>query len=784
MIQNYFKTALRHFRRNFGYTLLNVAGLSCGLAATILILLWVNDELKYDSFHKNGNTLYKVWHNSLYTDGTIKTFPSTPALLAVAAKEEIPEIEYAVRMDWGMQLLFASDDISLMQQGIWADPDFFKVFTFPVVNGNPVDPLPDENSVAISRKLATIYFGIENPLGKLFKVSENVDMKVTAVFENVPSNSSLQFDFVLPFQTLAKGRPWMLQNWEVSSNQTFVKLRDGANPENVNTKLSALVRKNCDACLVNPFLQLYKESHLYSNFTDGKQDGGRIEYVRAFFIVAVFILLMACINFMNLATARASTRSREVGVRKVIGAQRNSLVVQFMGESFLISALSMMVALSTVQLALPLFNMLTHKSVVLTPEPESILTLIGIVLITGVLAGSYPALFLSGFKPAVILKGSLHPSGSEALVRKGLVILQFTLSTILIATSIVIYNQIEFIRTKNLGLNRENVLSMDLRGGIQKNLDSFKAEALSQPGILGISAVTDLPFNVNNTTSDPIWPGKQKDDIIPFKVIMSDADLIPLLGIKLAEGRNFNGHSMADTSNYILNEAAVEAMGIKDPIGSPMEMWFGKGKVIGVVEDFHNQNFLSTIDPLVMAYYPSNAWRLLVKLDGTNPETSLKNLEKVYKKFDSVYPFTYSFLDQQFDGEYQSEITTGKLATFFTLMAIFISCLGLFGLASFTAERRTKELGIRKILGATFPNLIALLCSDFTRLILISLVIACPAVYYISTSFLARYAFHTDLGLSIFVMTAVGIFFLALLTVIFQSVKAARANPVNSLRAE
>lgn len=303
MIQNYFKTALRHFKGNVGYTLLNVAGLSCGLATTVLILLWVNDELRYDSFHKNGDTLYKVWHNSLYTDGTIKTFPSTPALLAAAAKEEIPEIEYAIRMDWGMRLLFASGETSLMQQGIWADPDFFKVFTFPLTNGNSDNPLPDENSVAISRKLATIYFGTENPLGKLFKVSENLDMKVTAVFENVPANSSLQFDFVLPFQTLAKGRPWMLQSWEVSSNQTFVKLRDGATVEDVNTKLSALVKKNCDVCLVNPFLQLYKESYLYSNFTDGKQDGGRIEYVRAFSVVAVFVLLMACINFMNLATA-------------------------------------------------------------------------------------------------------------------------------------------------------------------------------------------------------------------------------------------------------------------------------------------------------------------------------------------------------------------------------------------------------------------------------------------------------------------------------------------------
>jgi putative ABC transport system permease protein len=784
MIKNYFRTAIRHFRRNFGYTFINIAGLSCGLGATILILLWVNDEVKYDSFHTNGNKLYKVWHKSLYTDGAIKTFPSTPALLATAAKEEIPEIEYAIRMDWGTQLLFASDETSLMQQGIWADPEFFKMFTFPLVQGNMDNPLPDGSSVAISRKLASIYFGDQDPLGKLLKVAEQLDMKVTAVFDNVPSNSSLQFDFVLPFETFAKGRPWMLESWEVSSNQSFVQLKDGASVDDVNAKLSALVKKNCAVCLVDPFLQLFKDSYLYSNFTNGKQDGGKIEYVRAFFVVAIFILLMACINFMNLSTARASTRSREVGVRKVIGAQRNTLVVQFLGESILISAVSMVVALSAVQLILPLFNMLTHKSVVLAPQPGVILILFGIVLLTGLLAGSYPALFLSGFKPAEILKGNLHPATGEAFVRKGLVIFQFSLSTILIATSIVIYNQIEFIRTKNLGLNRDNVLSMDLRGGVHKNLESFKAEALRQPGILGISAVTDLPFNVNNTTSDPIWPGKQKDQVIPFKVIMSDADLIPLLGIELVGGRNFNGHSLADTTNYILNEAAVKAMGIQDPVGSPLEMWFGKGKVIGVVKDFHNQNFRSAIDPLVMAYYPSNAWRLLVKLDGASAESSLNSLEKLYKKFDSVYPFTYSFLDQQFNSEYQNEITTGKLAMFFTCMAVFISSLGLFGLATFTAERRTKELGIRKILGATLPNLVTLLCSDFTKLILISLVIACPAAFFVTQAFLSQYAFHADLTLWIFVMTAAGIFLLALLTVIFQSVKAALSNPVNSLRTE
>ncbi len=510
MIRSYIKTAIRNFQRHAGYAFINVAGLACGLTAAILILLWVNDELKYDSFHENSNSLYKVWHNSNYTDGTIKTFPSTPSPLAVTASLEIPEIEYAVRMDWGSQLLFTHEQISLMQHGIWADPNLFKAFTFPITKGNADKALPDNNSVAISEKLASVYFPNENAIGKIITVSEQWEVKVTAVFKDVPGHSSLQFDFVLPFETWAQGRPWMDGNWEISSNQTFVKLREDASVDEVNKKLDAIVKKNCGACLVSPFLQLYKDVHLYSNFTDGKPDGGSIEYVRAFSLVAFFILVMACINFMNLATARSSTRSREVGVRKVIGAQRTGLVIQFLGESLVISVLSMIVALSAVQLLLPVFNTLTNKTVALTFQPSVIAALVGIVLGTGILAGSYPAFFLSSFKPAAVLKGNITLAGGEAWVRKGLVVFQFALAVMLITGSIVIYEQIQFIRTKNLGLNRDNVLILDLRGGVNKNLEAFKTEVLRLPGVEGISAGTDFPFDVQNTTSDPVWPGKEK----------------------------------------------------------------------------------------------------------------------------------------------------------------------------------------------------------------------------------------------------------------------------------
>src|SRR5688572_4129431 len=509
MLKNYFNIAIRNFRRYFGYTVINVAGLAVGLTTAIFILLWVDDEMSYDSFHKNKSTLYRVWHNAHYSDGSIKTFPSTPAPLGPAAKSEIPEIEYATRMDWGTELLFEQEKKSLMESGMWADPDLFKIFTFPILKGDPKNPMPGAYDIAISEAMAKKYFGSEDPIGRIFKGSDQLDVKVTAVYQNVPSNSSLQFDFILPFETYEKQRPWMYGKWENSGSQTFIKLHEGSSVEEVNDKLAALTKKNCKDCLVNPFLQRFEDLHLYSNFKDGKQDGGAIAYVRIFSAVAVFILLIACINFMNLATARSTTRSREVGVRKVIGAQRKSLIIQFLGESLVISTISMIIALALVQLLLPIFNTLTNKHIGFDfSNVNIILALVGIVIFTGVFAGSYPAFFLSSFKPVSILKGSLKSGKGETFIRKGLVVFQFSLAAILIIVSIMVYKQVQFIRSKDLGLNRDNILTMDLRGGVQKNIDAFKTEALRLPGIMSLSATTDYPFDVQNTTSDPVWPGK------------------------------------------------------------------------------------------------------------------------------------------------------------------------------------------------------------------------------------------------------------------------------------
>jgi putative ABC transport system permease protein len=551
----------------------------------------------------------------------------------------------------------------------------------------------------------------------------------------------------------------------------------------VNKKMADVITKNCKECAgIQPILHRYTDIRLHSNYKNGKVDGGRIQYIKGFMFTAIIILLIACINFMNLATARAAMRGREVGVRKVIGAQRKNLIIHFIGESLLITFFSMALALITVQLLLPSFNVLTGKSVGLDlSEPAILLALFSILLFTGILAGSYPAFVLSSFKPVTVLKGQAQSLLSGAGLRKTLVVAQFAISAVLISGSIIVNNQIQYIRTKNLGFNKDNVITMQLRGGVEKHIQAFRNEALKHPGIISMSTAQHNPFSVDNSTTDPIWPGKEDGEQISFRAITSDEHFIPTMGMQLIAGRNFNG-ARADTVNYIVNEAAVKAMRLDDPVGTPLEMWFGKGQIIGVVKDFHNRNFREKIEPLIFTYYPENSWRIFIRLDGNNIQESISFLQDTYKKFDSVYPFEYSFLDKQFDDVYNAETTTGRLSIAFMVIAIIISCLGLFGLASFTAERRTKEIGVRKVLGASVPNLIMLLCSDFTKLILIALMIGLPFAYYLTSSFLAQYEYHTEMNLWIFVFVALLTLAIAILTVIYQSTKAATINPANTLR--
>ncbi len=784
MLRNYLKTSLRSLLRYPSYSFINIFGLTIGLATSIFIFLWIADELSYDRFHKNPG-IYRVISNFTYTDGTIETGWSTPLKLAGVIQAEVPEIDQTLRMGWPTSLLFKAGDKSINESGFFADSTIFSIFSFPILKGDTRNPLPTLNAVAISEKLALKFFGEEDPIGKVFRVNQQYDLTVTAVFADIPKNSTLSFEFILPFGIWEKENTWA-ENWGNNGMQTYVSLKPGASLEAANEKVFGIIKKHCKDCISNPFLFPFKQVRLYSEFENGKNSGGRIDYVMTLSVVAFIIVIIACINFMNLATARSVTRSREIGVRKAIGAQRMGIVAQFIGESIFLSLIAMILALTTVQLILPNFNEVTDKSIAIDfSNPIFLSGIILITLFTGLIAGSYPAFFLSSFKPAVVLKGTSNSTFSGGGLRKTLVVIQFVISTILITGSLVVYNQITFIRNTHLGFDRENIIVVNQHEGFVKNKSAFKNEMLQFPSIKNIAVTGHNPFSVDNTTTDPAWPGKPKDAIISFKVISCDYDFIPTLGMEVLAGRNFSDDYKRDSSNYIINEKAMEVMGLTtdDVIGTELDMWNGKGQIIGVVGDFNNGSLKEPIMPLVFVNIPENTWRLYIKAEGNMPAV-LKHVESIQKKYDPDYPFEYSFLDEEFDRQYRSEETMGKLSLSFTVVAIIISCLGLFGLAAFTAERRVKELGVRKVLGATVLNLITLLCGDFTRLVVIALLAGTPLAWYMTNEYLSSYTFHTEMTIWIFALPAIGILLLTLLTVGYQSARAAMRNPATSLRNE
>jgi putative ABC transport system permease protein len=785
MLRNYLLTSFRNFYRNLGYSTINIAGLAVGLTASILIFLWVLDERGMNKFHQDSDRIYHVLTNYVYTNGTIETTMSTPGAMAPALQNDFPEVEHTARIDWGWELLLKHGEKGLIEHGCWGDPSIFSIFSFPIVKGDKINPMPNVNSIAISESTAARFFNTEDAIGKIFRVSEKYDMTVTAVFKDIPTNSTINFNFLLPYEIKYKENPWLAE-WSNTNDNTYVKLKKNASAELFKEKLKPYIKTKCTGCITDAVAQRFDETYLYSRWQNGQVDGGRIEYVNIFTVVAIFVLLIACINFMNLATARSATRSREVGVRKVVGAQRGGLILQFIGESMLVSVVSLLFAIILVQLLIPLFNDLIKKKIVFDlTDPLILFSLLAIVLLTGFTAGSYPAFFLSSFRPAKVLKGQVHSNLSGAGLRKSLVVFQFVLSIILIVGSIVAYNQISYIRNKNLGMDRNNVVYFDIHDGLGANRESFRNEAKKSPSITNVTYSGHIPFDHGSMTLGVSWKGKPADDITPFSSMTSDEEYLPAMGITLLEGRNFNG--AIDSLNYLVNEAFAENMGLsaKEAVGASVTIWGNeKGKIIGVFQNYHANNLKRKIGAMFISYNPQNTWRVFAKINGANRKEALKVLEQSAKKFDPAYPFEYHFLDDRFDELYRSESTIQNLAIGFTIVAIFISCLGLFGLASFTAERRKKEIGIRKAMGASVVHLIVLLCTDFTKLVVVALVIGMPIAWYFMNQFLNGYEYHAALSWWVFAATASAILLIALATVIYQSAKAAVGNPVESLRSE
>jgi ABC-type antimicrobial peptide transport system permease subunit len=706
--------------------------------------------------------------------------------LAENITKDIPEIEMASQFLWEEQPLFTVGNTFDKEKGRYVQGDFLRLFSFPLEKGDAKTALKRPDGVVISKKLAQKYFPNQDPIGKIIKVDNKDAVMVTGVLKELPKNNSIQFDFLMSYDRWQKTNAWS-KEWGNNGPRCYVLLAKNASLAKVNAKIKGYIKTKNKDSNVELFLQSFPESYLYSKWDSGKQDGGRIEYVRIFSIVAIVILLIACINFMNLATARSVKRAKEVGVRKVIGAVKGVLVGQFMGEAILITSLSLLISIVLVFLLLPTFNLLTEKELTLNfTDPRILATLLGLTVFTGLVAGSYPALFMSSLNPVVVLKGSLKFKPSATYFRKGLVVFQFALSIMLIVGMVIVHEQLDYLQTKNSGYDRENLVYMPLEGDLQTNFSSFKQELQRQPGIKHVTLSQANPLEVGSSTQGVTWPGKDTTQLLLFAQNAISYDYIQTMGIRLVGGRDFGEQYGMDTTNYIINEASAKKMGYKDPVGKEMTMWGRKGTIVGLMKDFHYNSLHSTIEPLILRLQPKteNWGVVIVRAEAGKTKDALANLEKTFKKFNPSFPFKYSFTDQEYAKQYKSEQVVNQLSNFFAFLAIFISCLGLFGLAAFTAEQRTKEIGVRKVLGASVTNLVGMLSAEFIKLVLVATFIAFPIAWYFLKGWLEKYAYRIEIEWWYFALAAIVAVFIALLTVSSQAIRAALMNPVKSLKTD
>ncbi|HVO74628.1 MAG TPA: ABC transporter permease [Ignavibacteriaceae bacterium] len=792
MLEHFLLIIFRSFLRFKNTFLINLLGLSTGLACVLLIYLWVNDELNFDKFHKNDAQLYQVMANHNNT-GDIVTMESTPDLLAETMAEELPEVKFAAAV-LPAQLIgnfvIADKEKKFKAAGQFAGKDFFNIFSYDLIYGNKNQVLSGKSTIVISHQLALKIFNTTaNIIGKtldwqLLGIGEPV--VVSGIFENPPSNSSAQFDFVLPFEAWKYfcnkiGRPI---NWDNHAPYTYLVLNKGTDLDEFNKKIEGFVKKKYENSVVTLFTRKYSDGYLYGKYENGMQTGGRINYVRIFSIIAVFILLIACINFMNLSTAKAGCRLKEVGIKKAIGAGRKSLILQFLGESLMMAFFSLMISYILVEIFLPEFNEITGKHLSLKFDINFISALVGITLFTGLISGSYPALYLSRFNPINILKGKSVASSREIFVRKGLVVFQFSLSIIFIIAVLVVYKQLEYIQTMNPGFEKDDIIYFEKEGKAAENTDAFLTELKKIPGVVNASSILSTVVGSQNTTGGLSWEGKNPDESIYFEEVCVGYDMLETLGIKMKEGRAFSRDFGSDDTKIIFNEAAIKIMGLKDPIGKVVKHYSGDKEIIGVVKDFHFESLHEIIKPLLFRIEPRFSINFMVRIEPGKESAVLKDLKNFYEKFNRGYSFEYKFLDEDYQAQYASEKKVETLSKYFAGLAIIISCLGLFGLAAFTAEKKTKEIGIRKVLGANANRIAVLLSKDFLVLIVLSFLVASPVAWYFTKNWLQDFAYRIDISWWMFALAGGIALTIAFFTVSFQAIKAATANPVKALRYE
>jgi len=786
MFKNYLKIALRNIKRHRVYSLINIAGLAVGMACCILILLYVKDQVSYDSFHKSKDRIYLLRRESR-AEGSTGTSYNNPAPLAPALKNDFPEIVDFVRVEGAGFIIRSGDNTFVERNVILADSPFFDVFTFPLIQGDPKTALTKPYSVVITQDIAKKYFGDENPVGKTFNANYRHELTVTGVAKNVPHNSHLQFDFVVPFEQIGTFFGFdYLKSWGAWNFSIYLLLQKGVPSAEFENKITHIIKKYRS----NDSFDSQQELYLQPITKFYIESSNSVRYMIFFTAIAAIILLSSCINFTNLSIAQSSTRTKEVGLRKVIGAHRHQLVKQFLGESAVISLIALPLAVILVELFLPLLNSLTNSQVRINyMENWSYLAgLLGIALLVSVISGSYPAFYLSSLQAVNSLKGTMRASFRRSIFRNILIIFQFAISVFLIFGTYVVYNQLNYLKNKDLGFKKDNIVTVPIMSqAIDRQIENVKSELLRNPNILNVTASESFPTGGHGNIT-AWWEGKKDDAILFVPSISIDHDFLKTFQIKLTAGRDFSKDIQSDKMfAYILNETAVKQLGWKDPIGKQFQVeraYYPRGTVIGVVKDFHFDSLHSEIRPLALVNDQNLFNYLCLKLAPANIPETIRFIENKFREFDAAAPFEYSFLDSRIARIYRAEQRTGQIFNSFSIVAILIACLGLFGLASLAITLRAKEVGIRKVLGASVSRIVVLLTREFTILIMVSNIIAWPAAYFIMHRWLQNFAYRINISIWVFLLSGLTAIFIALATISGKAVRAATANPVESLRYE
>lgn len=786
MFNNYLKIAWRNLRRNKSFSFINIIGLTIGITCTILILLWVQDELNYDKQQANYNSIYKIianrdFNNQVFTDENM-VLP-----LAQSIKTEIPQVKHATVTTHQQSHVIKYGDTRIKQNSYTVSEDFFKMFSFKFIKGRATAAIPNAYSIVLTQSAAKALFGNADPINKVVNIDNAYDAKITAVIEDLPGNSTFQFDYIDAFNYNNEDTKRSMEEWRNSSWSVFIQTQPGANVAAIEKKINDIKYAHSpdDKKVSTYFAFPMRNWHLRSDFKDGKNVGGMIEYVRMFAIIACIILLIACVNFMNFSTARSEKRAKEVGVRKTLGSGKKQLILQFYFEAMILTFIAFIFSVITVLALLPSFNVLVDKHLAIPfTQPVFWLGAIAIILFTGVIAGSYPALYLSSFNPVKVLKGTFRPGKTATLPRHALVVSQFVISIALISSTIVVYQQVQHLKNRDMGYDPNNLIMIPSSPDIQKNYAVIKQELL-QTGMVNAVTRTLSPItNIWWKSPGPDYNGKPADQNIIFAGLNTDADFSKTMGIKILQGKDFSGLPV-DSANMLLNKAAVEAMGLKNPVGMQMRYGPRAYTIIGVTDNVVMESPFKPVDPMMIYFQPGDTYNLSIRLkNNVQPQNAIVSIQKIFTTYNPAEPFEYQFADAEYGKKFITEDLISKLTNIFAGLAIFICCIGLAGLASFTIEKRIKEIGIRKVLGASVQQLLMLISKEFLKLVLIAFVIAVPFAWWFMHSWLQQYAFRININMWMFAAVGCIVLLLTLVVVSLNTIRAAIISPVKSLRTE